>query len=123
MKPLLAKAGILVTPSAKLFDFIDAGPLVFSGDLADAFKHLFAGGLDGDNDFVGLFANGPIELSTREKAQLVGDFGGDALDTFWPVRNDYIEKEVKQKALLDQVVAPDAKPPKDPLLSPAPTAP
>lgn len=40
----------------------------------------------------------------------MGDFGGDALDTFWPVRNDYIEREVKQKAMLDEVIAPDAKP-------------
>jgi gluconolactonase len=40
----------------------------------------------------------------------MGEFGGDALDIFWPVRADYIAKEQKQAALYSQVVAPDAKP-------------
>ncbi|MEO8597760.1 MAG: SMP-30/gluconolactonase/LRE family protein [Candidatus Solibacter sp.] len=40
----------------------------------------------------------------------MGELGGDALDIFWPVRTDYIERAEKQNALYTQVVAPDAKP-------------
>ena len=40
----------------------------------------------------------------------MSDVGGDALDIFWPVRPDYMDRAEKQKALLDQVLAPDAKP-------------
>jgi len=40
----------------------------------------------------------------------MNEFGGDALDLFWPVRTDYIERVKKQSALYQQVVAPDVKP-------------
>jgi len=40
----------------------------------------------------------------------MGEFGADALDTFWPVRADYIAKREKQRAAFEQVIAPDAKP-------------
>lgn len=40
----------------------------------------------------------------------MGEFGGDALDIFWPARADYIAKEQKQAALYQQVIDPDAKP-------------
>lgn len=40
----------------------------------------------------------------------MSEFGGDALDIFWPVRADYAERAEKQNALYQQVIAPDAKP-------------
>ena len=40
----------------------------------------------------------------------MGEFGADALDIFWPVRADYIAKREKQRAAIEQVVAPEAKP-------------
>jgi gluconolactonase len=40
----------------------------------------------------------------------MSEFGGDALDIFWPVRNDYIARADTQSALYGQVVAADAKP-------------
>lgn len=40
----------------------------------------------------------------------MNEFGGDALDLFWPVRADYIARFEKQNALYQQVIAPDAKP-------------
>jgi gluconolactonase len=40
----------------------------------------------------------------------MNEFGGDALDLFWPVRTDYIERVKKQSALYQQVIAPDGKP-------------
>jgi gluconolactonase len=42
----------------------------------------------------------------------MSEFGADALDVFWPVRPDYIEKAEKQNALYQQVIAPDTKPTK-----------
>jgi gluconolactonase len=42
----------------------------------------------------------------------LGEFGGDQLDVFWPVRPDYLERAEKQRALYGQVIAPDAKPQK-----------
>jgi gluconolactonase len=42
----------------------------------------------------------------------MSEFGGDALDIFWPVRADYADKAQKQNALYQQVVAPEAKPAK-----------
>jgi gluconolactonase len=40
----------------------------------------------------------------------MNEFGGDALDIFWPVRNDYIDKAEKQNALYQEVIAPEARP-------------
>jgi gluconolactonase len=45
-------------------------------------------------------------------AAKLGDTGADQLDVFWPVRPDYVERAQKQKALYEQIVAPDAKPQK-----------
>jgi gluconolactonase len=42
----------------------------------------------------------------------LGDTGADQLDVFWPVRPDYIERAQKQRALYEQIVAPDTKPQK-----------
>jgi gluconolactonase len=42
----------------------------------------------------------------------MSEFGGDALDIFWPVRPDYIERAQKQNALYRQVVTPETKPTK-----------
>ena len=42
----------------------------------------------------------------------MSEFGADALDIFWPVRPDYLERAEKQNALYQQVAAPDAKPAK-----------
>ncbi|MFB3776663.1 MAG: SMP-30/gluconolactonase/LRE family protein [Bryobacteraceae bacterium] len=63
----------------------------------------------------------PAEMTEKEASTLllpggmvhsakIGEFGGDALDIFWPVRTDYIARAEKQNALYQQVVAPDAKP-------------
>jgi gluconolactonase len=63
----------------------------------------------------------PAAMTDKERTTLLlpggmvhdarmGEFGGDALDLFWPVRTDYIERAEKQDALLRQVLAPDAKP-------------
>jgi gluconolactonase len=43
-------------------------------------------------------------------AAKMNEFGGDALDLFWPVRTDYIEKAEIQSAFYRQVIASDAKP-------------
>src|SRR5688572_17232912 len=45
-------------------------------------------------------------------AAKLGDTGADQLDVFWPVRSDYVERAKKQQVLVDQIVAPDAKPKK-----------
>ena len=42
----------------------------------------------------------------------LGETGADQLDVFWPVRPDYIERAQKQRALYEQVIAPDTKPQK-----------
>jgi gluconolactonase len=42
----------------------------------------------------------------------LGETGADQLDVFWPVRPDYIERTQKQQALLQQIIAADAKPQK-----------
>ena len=42
----------------------------------------------------------------------LGELGTDAMDIFWPVRQDYIDRHDKQMELYRQVVAPDAKPTK-----------
>ena len=42
-------------------------------------------------------------------AQL-SEFGADALDVFWPVRPDYIQRAEAQSALYHQVVAPGVRP-------------
>jgi gluconolactonase len=42
----------------------------------------------------------------------LSEFGADQFDVFWPVRTDYVEKAQKQQALLQQVLAADAKPQK-----------
>ena len=42
-------------------------------------------------------------------AQL-SEFGADALDVFWPVRPDYIERAEAQSALYHQVIAPGVRP-------------
>jgi gluconolactonase len=42
----------------------------------------------------------------------LGDVGADQLDIFWPVRPDYVERAGKQRALYEQIVAPEAKPQK-----------
>jgi gluconolactonase len=63
----------------------------------------------------------PSQMTEKEHSTLLlpggmvhdakmSEFGGDALDIFWPVRPDYIERAEKQSALYQQVVAPDAKP-------------
>jgi gluconolactonase len=39
----------------------------------------------------------------------LGDVGADQLDVFWPVRPDYVDRARKQRALYEQIVAPDAK--------------
>ena len=36
----------------------------------------------------------------------LSEFGADALDVFWPVRPDYIEKVEQQNQLYEQVIAP-----------------
>jgi gluconolactonase len=41
-----------------------------------------------------------------------GDTGADQLDVFWPVRPDHMDKAKKQQALLEEVLAPGAKPQK-----------
>jgi gluconolactonase len=43
---------------------------------------------------------------------VMSEFGADAMDIFWPVRKDYIEKQEKQMALYREVIAPDARPTK-----------
>lgn len=43
---------------------------------------------------------------------MAGEFGVDQLDVFWPVRPDYIEREARQRALYEQVIAPGEKPKK-----------
>jgi gluconolactonase len=40
----------------------------------------------------------------------MSDVGGDALDLFWPVRPDYVERARKQEEMFRQVIAPDARP-------------
>ncbi|MEO5924228.1 MAG: SMP-30/gluconolactonase/LRE family protein [Bryobacteraceae bacterium] len=40
----------------------------------------------------------------------MSEFGGDALDLFWPVRTDYIERVKKQTELYQQVIASETKP-------------
>ena len=45
-------------------------------------------------------------------AASLGEIGADQLDVFWPVRPDYVERAGKQRALYEQVVAPDARPQK-----------
>ena len=45
-------------------------------------------------------------------AARLGDTGADQLDVFWPVRPDYVARAQKQRALYEQIVAPDAKPQK-----------
>jgi gluconolactonase len=42
----------------------------------------------------------------------MSEFGGDALDIFWPVRPDYASWAEKQNALYQQVIPADAKPTK-----------
>jgi gluconolactonase len=42
----------------------------------------------------------------------LGEHGADQLDVFWPVRPDYTDRAQKQRALYDQIVAPEAKPKK-----------
>jgi gluconolactonase len=42
----------------------------------------------------------------------LGETGADQLDVFWPVRPDYVDRAGKQRALYEQIVAPDAKPQK-----------
>ena len=39
----------------------------------------------------------------------LGEVGADQLDVFWPVRPDYVDRARKQRALYEQIVAPDAK--------------
>jgi gluconolactonase len=43
---------------------------------------------------------------------MAGEVGVDQLDVFWPVRPDYIEREARQRALYEQVIAPGEKPKK-----------
>jgi gluconolactonase len=43
---------------------------------------------------------------------MLGDTGADQLDVFWPVRPDYVERARAQRALYEQIVAPEAKPAK-----------
>jgi gluconolactonase len=66
-------------------------------------------------------APGPMNEKDRNTVYLPGEMvhsarmselGGDALDLFWPVRPDYVERAQKQSALYTQVIAPDAKPAK-----------
>ena len=40
----------------------------------------------------------------------LSEFGADALDVFWPVRPDYIERAEAQSALYHQVIAPGTRP-------------
>ena len=40
----------------------------------------------------------------------LSEYGADALDVFWPVRPDYIERADQQAALYEQVIAPGSKP-------------
>jgi gluconolactonase len=39
----------------------------------------------------------------------LGEVGADQLDVFWPVRPDYVDRAGKQRALYEQIVAPDVK--------------
>ena len=40
----------------------------------------------------------------------LSEYGAEALDVFWPVRPDYIEKVQKQNSLYEQVIAPGTEP-------------
>jgi gluconolactonase len=42
----------------------------------------------------------------------LGDKGADQLDVFWPVRPDYMDRAQKQRALYEQIIAPDTQPKK-----------
>lgn len=50
--------------------------------------------------------------SNMVHSAVMSDLGADAMDIFWPVRKDYIERQEKQMALYREVIAPDAKPTK-----------
>ena len=40
----------------------------------------------------------------------LGETGADQLDVFWPVRPDYVDRAGRQRALYEQIVAPEEKP-------------
>ena len=54
-----------------------------------------------------LFLPGGMVHSAR-----LGPTGADQLDVFWPVRPDYVERAEAQRALFEQVIAPDVMPQK-----------
>ncbi|MBM3783696.1 MAG: SMP-30/gluconolactonase/LRE family protein [Acidobacteria bacterium] len=71
---------------------------------------LTQGVMDGKSPMDGVKRSINFLPSQMVHSAVMSEFGADAMDIFWPVRKDYIERQEKQLSLYREVIAPEARP-------------